>query len=123
MAVYPIFKVNKEGTVLRATNSYYSREYAERMCELYLTDELYKNEQGKVKKYYRLNAKNMHTPEMALAYDVDCPSCKNRMKQVGRQLSANQLGLYNCPICNKQKEDFGNGNDSKLFINYISARI
>lgn len=102
MAVYPVFKANKEGTLLGATSSYYSEEYAERMCSLYLTDELYRNEQGKMQKYYRLHAQDMHTPEMALAYDIDCSRCKNRMKQVGRQLSANKLGLYNCPICNKR---------------------
>lgn len=102
MAVYPAFKMNKQGTLIGSTTSTYSEEYAERMCSLYLTDELYRNEEGRMQKYYRLNAKEMHTPEMALAYDLDCPRCKNRMKQVGRQLSANTLGLYNCPVCNKR---------------------
>lgn len=38
--VFPLTKLNKEGTLLNASHSYYSEEYAQRMCSLYLTDEL-----------------------------------------------------------------------------------
>ena len=37
--VFPLTKLNKEGTLLNASHSYYSEEYAQRMCSLYLTDE------------------------------------------------------------------------------------
>lgn len=71
------------------------------MCDLYLKDELAKNEEGRVKKFYRLHAKKEHTQEMALAYDIQCPKCSGRLKQIGRQLSFNELGLYTCPACNR----------------------
>ncbi|MDY5775394.1 MAG: hypothetical protein SPK14_06170 [Lachnospiraceae bacterium] len=37
--VFPLTKLNKEGTLLNASHSYYTEEYAQRMCSLYLTDE------------------------------------------------------------------------------------
>ena len=54
--VFPLTKLNKEGTLLNASNAYYSEEYAQRMCSLYLTDELSRDETGKIKKTYRLHA-------------------------------------------------------------------
>ena len=36
--VFPLVKMNKEGTLLQSSYSYYSEEYAPRMCDLYLTD-------------------------------------------------------------------------------------
>ena len=54
--VFPLVKMNKEGTLLQPTNSYYSEEYAQRMCDLYLTDELNRDETGKIRKTYRLHA-------------------------------------------------------------------
>ena len=101
--IYSLSKNNKEGTFLHAMSTYYSEEYAQAMCELYLEDELVKDEHGKMKKFYRLHAKNAHTLEQAFAYDIDCPNCSNgRLKQVGRQLSNTELGLYACPNCSKR---------------------
>ena len=54
--VFPLIKLNKEGTLLNASHSYYTEEYAQRMCSLYLTDELSRDETGKIKKTYRLHA-------------------------------------------------------------------
>ena len=54
--VFPLTKLNKEGTLLNASHSYYSEEYAQRMCSLYLTDELSRDETGKIKRTYRLHA-------------------------------------------------------------------
>ena len=34
--VFPLVKMNKEGTLLQPSYSYYSEEYAQRMCDLYL---------------------------------------------------------------------------------------
>ena len=48
--VFPLTKLNKEGTLLNASHSYYSEEYAQRMCSLYLTDELSRDETGKIKR-------------------------------------------------------------------------
>lgn len=58
-----------------------------------------------MQKYYRLHAKHDHTQEMALAYDIQCPKCSGRLKQIGRQLSFNELGLYTCLTCNRYQEE------------------
>lgn len=102
--IYSLCKNNKEGTLLHPIHTYYSDEYAQAMCSLYLKDELVKDETGKIKKFYRLHAKQPHNQEQAFAYDIECPHCTNgRLKQVGRQLSYNELGLYTCPDCNRRK--------------------
>jgi len=98
---YPLTKRNKEGTLLHANNSFYSDEYAQTICNLYLSDELYKGTENHIKKYYRLHAKEPHSIENALAYDITCPKCGKHLKQVGRVLDCNNLGLYECPTCNK----------------------
>ena len=99
--VFPLTKLNKEGTLLNASHSYYTEEYAQRMCSLYLTDELSRDETGKIKRTYRLHASNDHTEEMAFAYEIHCPKCGNHLKQIGRQLTLNTLGLYKCPVCDR----------------------
>ena len=99
--IYGLQKQNKEGTILRPSEGYYSEEYAQRMFDLYLSDEVSRNEAGRMQKFYRLHAHHDHTQEMALAYDIKCPTCGNQLKQIGRQLSFNELGLYNCPVCSK----------------------
>ena len=80
--VFPLTKLNKEGTLLNASHSYYTEEYAQRMCSLYLTDELSRDDTGKIKKTYRLHASNDHTEEMAFAHEIHCPKCGNRLKQI-----------------------------------------
>ena len=86
MANYPISKMNKEGTLLRPKGSYCSDEYVEKMCDLYLRDEIHEDDM-----------------EMAFAYDIHCPNCHNGMlKQTARPLSYNELGLYRCPVCDKK---------------------
>jgi len=103
MANYPLKAMNKEGTLLLPNNSFNSDEYAESMCDLFLRDCVVKDEQGKLHKYYRLHAKQAHNAEMALAYDIRCPECHvGMLKQIGRQLSYNELGLYRCPVCDRK---------------------
>ena len=103
MENYPVSKVNKEGTLLRPTGSYYSNEYVENMCDLYLRDEIQEDKHRKLHKYYRLHAKQDHNMEMAFAYDIHCPNCHvGMLKQIGRPLSYNELGLYRCPVCDKK---------------------
>ena len=98
---YPLHG-QKQGNYLTPVNSYYSDEYTQRRYDLYLADEVARDEEGKVRKFYRLHAKHGHTQEMALAYDIKCPKCNGRLKQVGRQLSSSVLGLYSCPACNRR---------------------
>lgn len=103
MENYPLTKMNKEGTLLHPQHSYYSDEYAQRMCNLYLSDSIVKDEQGNLHKYYRLHAKHEHSLEMAFAYDILCPQCKvTKLKQIGSQLTYNELGLYKCPVCDRK---------------------
>ena len=99
---YPLHKTNKEHPeILTPARSSYSDAYAERMCDLYLSDHIEHNEQGELQEYYRLHARDWHTPEMALAYDIKCPKCGAILKQVARQNSGTELGLYTCKVCNK----------------------
>jgi hypothetical protein len=103
MANYPLMKMNKEGRLLRPQHSFYSDEYAQKMCDLYLSSSIKKDEQGKLHKYYRLHAKQAHNMEMAFTYDIHCPNCKSGMlKQIGSSLNYNELGLYRCPVCDKK---------------------
>ena len=102
MANYPLTKMSKEGTLLHPQRSYYSGEYAQAMCDLYLSDEIIKDEKGNIHTNYRLHTKQPHNIEMALAYDIMCPKCNSRLKQVGRTLTAHELGQYTCPVCDKR---------------------
>ena len=100
--IYPII-ANKKNNILRTHHSSYSEEYAQRMCNLYLSDEIHRDDEGKLHKYYRLHAKQDHNMEMAFTYDIHCPDCQNGMlKQISRPLSYNELGLYRCPVCDKK---------------------
>ena len=98
--IYKLHK-NKTNNFLTASSGYYTEEYAQRMFDHYLQTELIADEYGRVEKFYRLYAKEEHTQDMALAYDVQCPDCKSTLKQVGRQMTFNKLGLYKCPHCGK----------------------
>lgn len=103
MANYPIRIVNKEKTLLHPSSSFYSDEYVDNNCDFFLRSSVEKDEEGNLHKYYRLHARNAHNAEMALAYDIRCPECKvGMLKQIGRQLSASELGLYRCPVCDKK---------------------
>lgn len=106
MANYPIHRMGKDdSTLLGAITSFYSDEYADRMCTLHLRDEIHKDEKGHLTKYYRLRAHEPHTIEMALQYEIHCPVCSTGMpKQVGRCLNSHELGLYVCPVCEKRNE-------------------
>lgn len=101
MANYPIYhRCKNNDTLLGATSSYYSDEYAENMCELFLRDEFHKDGKGKMHHCYRLHAYHPHTIEMALQYEINCPNCSTGMlKQVGRSKNSHELGLYVCPVC------------------------
>ena len=97
---FPLHKQNKEGTILQATSSFYSDDYAEKVCDLHLRSELWKDENGKVHEYYRLHSNRPHNIEMALRYTIFCPKCSTGiLKQIGRCRNYYELGLYTCPSC------------------------
>lgn len=103
MRNYPLTPLNKAGTLLKPHSSSYSDEYATRMCNLHLRDELHKDKKGIPWRYYRLYAREPHSIEMALIYDIKCPKCScGTLKKVTRCNNYNDLGLYECPICNKR---------------------
>ena len=105
MANYPTHKMNKDGTLLGTSTSFYSDEAADRLCSLHLSDQIEKDAEGNYHKYYRLHAHDPHTIEMALQYEIRCPECSNGMlKQVGRCLNSHELGLYVCPVCDKRRK-------------------
>lgn len=57
---------------------------------------------GDVHRFYRLHAAQPHSIDMALAYNIKCPKCHTHLlKQVGRCLNYHDLGLYKCPVCDK----------------------
>ena len=71
----------------------------------YLTDEFIRDKHNSIHRYYRLHAKQPHSIEMALAYDIKCPRCKgNDLKQVGRCKNFYTLGLYECPVCDRDQK-------------------
>lgn len=102
MSNYPLFSMNKKDPdILTPQNSYYSEQYCEQHCKLYLTTQVHQNEKGRYQAYYRLHASTAHTPEQALAYEIKCPKCDSIMKQVTRQNTGTELGLYTCKRCNR----------------------
>ena len=98
---YPLIKQNQEGTILQPKQSYYSDEYAERMCDMYLSEEIVRNTAGKMKTRYRLHTQEPHSIDMALAYDIKCPKCSSQLKLASTAVSYHELGLYACPNCEK----------------------
>lgn len=101
--IYPIIRNKKNVNLLTPSHSTYSDEYAQRMCSLYLSDEIHVDDKRQTHKYYRLHAKDAHSEEMALSYDIACPHCGTHLKQVGRTLNYNDLGLYICKHCDERK--------------------
>ena len=103
--VYHLHRFNKGSNILHPSNVFCTEEYAEGKFSLYLTEVFHRDEEGTVHKYYRLHARDPHSIEDALAYDIKCPECgdQNTLKQIGRVLNWNKLGLYKCPCCDAQR--------------------
>ena len=101
--LYPLHPTIKNGTCLHPQGSFYTEEYARKVCKLYLIREVVRNECGDVDGYYRLHATTPHSADMALAYDIKCPKCNNMLKQVGHSIDHYELGLYACPVCDLKK--------------------
>lgn len=103
MANYELWKVNKEGTLLRPHDLMMTDEAAEQYAPLLLRSKIVMPEYGKCFNDYQLIAREPHTVEMALAYDIECPECGKHLKQVRRCLNKHELGLYRCPACDRRK--------------------
>ena len=64
-----------------------------------LNEEFHKFEDGSSQRCFRLLAKEPHSIESALKYDVKCPVCGKTLKPVSGMLNAYDLFLYACPTC------------------------
>ena len=53
--------------------------------------------------HFRLHSRKPMTQKATDSLEIRCPRCGEPMKQIGRQLSFNELGLYSCPCCNRNK--------------------
>lgn len=102
MANYPLIPQNEERTLFSCMNAGYSDEYASRVCDLYVSSEVHDMGHGKLQKFYRLHAKQPHSIEMALRYEIQCPKCYHPMQKVSRCNDYHDLGLYTCPTCEKK---------------------
>lgn len=99
--IYPATSNNKNWKILNTHSSYYSKEYADRACKLYISDEFAETNTGKKHKYFRLYAQQPHSIEMALAYEIHCPCCNSMLKPVARMRNEHELFLYECPSCSR----------------------
>ena len=102
--IYPAYRHKQNKTLVNTGHAWYTKEYADRMCSLYLEDEIVRNDKGFLIKNYRLHAKEPHSNEDVLAYSIDCPNCNNKLKQIGINKNCYELGLFTCPACNNEKE-------------------
>ena len=100
MAVYPL---HTEAHNLVPQHSSYSEEYASRMCSWYLTDHLYRDEDGVVSSNYRLHSNKHRSFADFMQYDVMCPKCHNhRLRPIQNAINSHDLALYTCSKCNKK---------------------
>ena len=101
MTCYPLTKTESTGKIMMPLQTMNSEEFIRDRYDLYLTDELIYNDDGKLKRHYRLHSKEPHRMEDYLAYDILCPKCRKVLKPIGRPIGYNDLGLYACPFCDK----------------------
>ncbi len=102
MSNYKLHKLNKKGRWFHANDTSFTDEYADERLDLFLRSSVVKKENGKYGNVYRLHAKEPHTVEMALDYDIGCPKCGAQLRLIGRCLNSHELGLYTCPVCDKR---------------------
>ena len=101
--IYPAHRNKNNKTLVNTQQALMSKEYADRMCSLYLEDELEKIGYNSYQRNYRLHSKEPHTDNEVLAYSIDCPNCSNKLKQIAVNNNCYELGLYTCPACNNYK--------------------
>lgn len=104
MNIYPLRTNSGDWRTLHPMRMFASENYVSSHYDLHLTTEYYKDGNGVQNRYYRLNAKNPHSIDMALAYNIKCPKCgRQTLNQIGRCLDMYTLGLYECPECNRKE--------------------
>ncbi len=102
MSVFPLNTNTKNGTVLHPQSSFYTEEYARRMCNWYLTDHVQKDGNGDVRKSYQLHSSEPRSFADFMAYDILCPKCGQRMHPIANAVNSHDLALYTCSACNKR---------------------
>lgn len=103
MANYELRKYSEKRALLIPHHTFVTDEYADQRMDLFLRSKLVEHEYGKYTNEYRLYAREPHTIEMALSYDIYCPECGKTLKQIGRCVNSHMLGLYRCPACDRAK--------------------
>lgn len=103
--IYPLHANKKDRNILTPSRSMNTEECIARTYDLWLREYLVKDEKDgdKFNHRYRLVAKQPHSIEMALTYDIQCPRCSGTMKQVGRCLNSTELGEYACKQCDTRR--------------------
>ncbi len=102
MSIIDMHKMNPEGTVFLTTETFATKEYADKSMPMYLEEKLVQNSKGNFIRNYRLHVSKPTSIETALSYDIICPQCHVKcLRQIGRCLNAYDLGLYKCPACDK----------------------
>lgn len=104
MKHYPLHRNRQISNLLEPVSTFLSEEGCKHIYGLYLSEEIEGDKYGNTKATYRLHATDAHNIEMALAYDINCPKCGKRLKQIGRCLSYHDLGLYECPECKARRK-------------------
>lgn len=100
MAVYPL---HVEAQSLVPQNSFYTEEYASRMCNWYLTSHPVRDEHGRVNNNYRLHSCERRSFADYMQYDVMCPKhFGHRLIPIQNAINSHDLALYTCPKCNKR---------------------
>ena len=104
MAVYPL---HTEGRSLVPQDSSYSEEYASRMCRWYLTDHIYRDEDGRVSSNYRLHSNKHRSFADFMQYDVMCvPSVTTTVSVPSRTLSTRTTWCFMPALsATRNKED------------------
>ena len=102
--IYDLIHNKNDRSMLNAAPTYISESGAQERLSLYLSEDLVEDDRShKYLSRYRLHAMQPHNIEMALAYDIYCPKCGHRLKQIGRCRNSHELGLYACPEYDRRK--------------------
>lgn len=103
MKLYPLSRNNLNPRILEPLDSLYSEEFVQENYDLNLAEEYTRDVFGRVSRAYRLHSSKPHSVDMALSYSIRCPRCSTHLlKQVGRSLNYYDLGVYKCPVCDKE---------------------
>ena len=100
---YPLKPCSANKKLLQPRYTGNTAEHTKNHYDFYLTYELESGEYGAINRYYRLHAKEPHSEDMSLAYDIECPRCHHVLKPIGHFQNCYDLGLYTCPVCDRER--------------------